>query len=94
MLTAPSNNTQQRLQQILREDHPLCREDIVWILDYIKKRVADKDSVITNLPQPRLIENFSSFAEIAMLMIHRRGVFDQEADRLRDFLREATHGLR
>lgn len=45
------------------------------------------------LPQPRLIENFHYFAEVAMIMLHRNLFYDQEYDRLKSYLREALYGL-
>lgn len=33
-----SRLTNERIDRILSPDHPLCREDVVWMLEYIKKR--------------------------------------------------------
>ncbi|CAM4291439.1 hypothetical protein FHS16_002320 [Paenibacillus endophyticus] len=85
--------TQKRIHRILDPDHPLCREDVVWMLEYIKKKVADEDPALLDLSQPRLLQNFRFFAEAAMSLIHRRHCSDQEADRLREWLRQATFGL-
>ncbi|MGM0879484.1 MAG: hypothetical protein ACQEXQ_00380 [Bacillota bacterium] len=87
------HQTQKRLNRILDPDHPLTREDVVWILEYIKKKVADEDPALMDLSQPRLLQNFHFFAEAAMSLIHRRHYCDQEADRLRDWLRQAAFGL-
>lgn len=88
-----SHPTQLRISRILNPDHPLCREDVVWMLEYIKKKVADEDPALMDLSQPRLLQNFHFFAEAAMSLIHRRHYYDQEADRLRDWLRQAAYGL-
>ncbi|WP_051250903.1 hypothetical protein [Paenibacillus harenae] len=85
--------TEKRIHRILDPDHPLCREDVIWMLEFIKKKVADEDPAILDLSQPRLMQNFHFFAEAAMSLIHRRHYYDQEADRLRDWLREAAYGL-
>ena len=37
--TRAINATEQKLKQILDPEHPLCREDVVWMLGYIKKKV-------------------------------------------------------
>nr|WP_317890805.1 hypothetical protein [Paenibacillus arenilitoris] len=85
--------TERRINRILDPNHPLCREDVVWALEFIKKKVADEDPVLMDLSQPRLMQNFRFFAEAAMSLIHRRHYGDQEADRLRDWLRQAAYGL-
>ncbi|MFC5987351.1 hypothetical protein [Marinicrinis lubricantis] len=62
-------------------------------MDYVKKRVADEDPKLLALSQPRLLKNFHYFAEIAMMLIHQRSVFDQELDRIKLWLQEALYGL-
>ncbi|WP_274650443.1 hypothetical protein [Paenibacillus humicola] len=84
--------TQGRLERIMSPDYPMCLEDAVWILEYIKKKVADEAPELLALPQPRLLKNFQSFAEASMLLIKHR-VFSTEADRLRRCLAEALFGL-
>nr|WP_102712408.1 hypothetical protein [Paenibacillus castaneae] len=85
--------SRQRMDRILHPDHPLCREDVVWMLEYIKKKVADEDPALMDLSQPRLMQNFHFFAEAAMSLVHRRHYSDQEAHRLREWLRQAAYGL-
>lgn len=87
------NPNKERIEQILHPNHTLKREDVIWVLDYIKKKVADMDPVLMNLPQPRLIANFRYFAEVAMILLHRNVFYDQEYDRLKNYLKEALHGL-
>lgn len=89
----PKNATEQKLDQLLHPDHSLCREDIVWILEFIKKKVAERDPRLLDLSQPRLMTNYQYFAEISLLLINRRCGFDQEADRLKQWVKEAVHGL-
>lgn len=88
---ATPNPIAARLERILDPAHPLCKDDIVWVLEFIKKKVADKDPALLDLSQPRLLNNFHSFAEIAMLLIHRSSY--GETERLRTWLYEAAHGL-
>jgi hypothetical protein len=90
---AGSNLAQRRLEQILDPAHPLCKDDVVWILEYIKKKVAEEDPQLMELSQPRLMQNFRYFADIALMLIQRRNGFDQEADRLKAWIAEATFGL-
>lgn len=82
-----------KLQQILDSSKPLCREDIVWMLEFIKKKVAEEDPYLKDLSQPRLLQNFRYFAEIALMLIQRRNGFDQDAERLKIWLAEASYGL-
>jgi len=87
------DQTKRKITQILDPTHPLSREDVIWMLGYIKKKVADEDPSLMNLPQPRLMQNFHAYAEVTMALIQRRNSSDQEAQRLRDWLSEASHGL-
>ncbi|MCS7459395.1 hypothetical protein N0M98_04520 [Paenibacillus doosanensis] len=87
------NAAQRKLEQILDPAHPLCRDDVVWILEFIKKKVAEEDPALADLSQPRLLQNFRYFAEISLMLIQRRNGFDQEADRLKDWIYEASFGL-
>ncbi|CAM3652860.1 Dehydrogenase [Marinicrinis lubricantis] len=90
----PANKLiQDRLNRIFDPYSALCKEDVLWILDYVKKRVADEDPKLLALSQPRLLKNFHYFAEIAMMLIHQRSVFDQELDRIKLWLQEALYGL-
>jgi hypothetical protein len=85
--------TRHRLEQIFDRDYPLCKEDVVWLLELIKKKVAEEDPHMQDLTQPRLLRSYHYFAEVAMMLVHRRHVFDQEADRLRGWLVEAAAGI-
>jgi hypothetical protein len=86
--------SQGRLEQILKPGYQLCREDVVWILEFIKKKVAEEDPQLLGLSQPHLMRNFRYFTEIAMMLIHHRSGFDQEAERLRAWLREVAYGIK
>lgn len=82
-----------RVNKILYSDHPLCRDDVIFVLGYIKKKVADADPRLTDLSQPRLLRNFHCFAEAAMQLLSRQSVSGIDAARMREWLREAAHGL-
>jgi hypothetical protein len=86
------SSSQVKLDQILHPSYQLCREDVVWILEFIKKKVAEEDPGLSGLSQPRMLRNFRYFTEIAMMLIHRKNGFDQETDRLKLWLREAAYG--
>ncbi|TVY06765.1 hypothetical protein FPZ49_27755 [Paenibacillus cremeus] len=85
--------TEHKLEQILDPARPLCKEEIIWMLEFIKKKVAEEDPQLMDLSQPRLLQNFRYFAEIALMLIQRRNGFDQEADRLKAWVQEASYGL-
>lgn len=91
--TEAADLTEKKFDQIMDPSRPLCKDEIVWILEYIKKKVAEEDPKLMDLSQPRLLQNFRYFAEIALMLIQRRNGFDQEADRLKSWLHEASHGL-
>ncbi|TDF96798.1 hypothetical protein E1757_15795 [Paenibacillus piri] len=90
---ATTNLAQRKLEQILDPAYPLCKDDVVWILEYIKKKVAEEDPQLMELSQPRLMQNFRYFADISLMLIHRRNGFDQEADRLKQWIAEAAYGF-
>ncbi|SEB43612.1 hypothetical protein [Paenibacillus sp. GP183] len=81
-----------KLDQILKPGYQLCKEDVIWILEFIKKKVAEEDPNLAGLSQPQLLRSFRYFTEIAMMLIHRKNGFDQEADRLKRWLCEAAYG--
>jgi hypothetical protein len=85
--------TNVRLTRILNPDYPLCRDDVVWVLEYMKKKVADEAPELLSLPQPQLLKKFQCFAEASMILIKQRRGLGQEPDRLRSCLQEVLYGL-
>ncbi len=81
------------LNKLLNPSHTLCKNDILWVLDYMKQKVAEEDPALLSLPQPRLLLNFHYFAEVAMIMIHKRYQLGSEQDQIKSLLREACYGL-
>jgi len=73
--------------------HVLCKNDILWVLDYIKQKVAEEDPALLSLHQPRLLQNFQYFAEVAMLMLHKGYPYGHEQEQIKSLLREACYGL-
>ena len=90
--TAYTNHTHEKLEQLLHPGYPLCKEDVIWILEFVKKKVTEEDLPMQRLAQSRLHANFVNFAEIAMLLIHRRSAFVPESNRLKNWLREVAYG--
>jgi hypothetical protein len=87
------NEIDNKLEQIFNPQHTLVRNDIIWVLESIKKKVAEEDPKLLALSQPRLLKNFHHFAEIAMTLIHQKSFFDQELDRFKSWAYEASYGL-
>ncbi|MFD0713702.1 hypothetical protein [Paenibacillus sp. GCM10027626] len=82
-----------RFATMLRSDYPLCRDDVIWMLETLKKKMADEASALSDLPQPQLLRMFQAFAEVSMMLIKNRHGCDTEIERLRSSLQEAAHAL-
>lgn len=91
--TARAHTASSKLEQLLDPHHPMCKDDVIWLLEYIKKKVAEEDPELLDLSQPRLLQHFRYFAEVAMLLIHKQPVYDQDADRLKQWVAEAAFGI-
>lgn len=88
-----SDPARRKLERLLSPYHSLCREDIVWLLEYIKKKVAEEDPELQVLSQPRLMQNFRYFAEVALLLLRRTHTGNEDSERLKAWISEAAHGL-
>jgi hypothetical protein len=84
------NHTQIRIEQISHPSHPLCREDVIWMLELIKKKVVEQDPSIMDLDQPQLIQHFNAFAELAMKLNHRRTASYPEDEHLTAWIYQAN----
>ena len=93
MIGNMTGSPEQKLQQLLNNSSEWCREDVVWIMEYVKKKVTDKDPSLMNLNQSRLLENFHYFAELAMMLIHQNYRFNQDVGQLRMWVEEALYGI-
>lgn len=82
-----------RVGRINDPDYPLSREDVIWTLEYVKRKMADGAPDLIGLPQPLLLKKFQSFAEASMLLLKQRSGCGPEADRLRACLQEVIAGL-
>mgnify|MGYP006955276180 FL=1 len=87
-----NNAVTERVNRLLDNSYPLCRDDVIWLLEYIKKKVADADPKLMDLSQPHLLKTFHSFAEASMSLIQRKNG-DHEVDRLRRWLKDAVEGV-
>ncbi|MEF2247916.1 MULTISPECIES: hypothetical protein [unclassified Paenibacillus] len=87
------NETKRHINSLLDADHPLCRNDVIWLLQCIKKRVADEDPALLDLPQLRLIQSFHAYAEAALCLIQRGNNNSLDANQMREWLSEASSVL-
>lgn len=94
-MSSPSFNdpVRQRIHNILYTDTPLVRKDVIWMLMWIKKNVAEGVPALRELPQPRLLTNFHYFSEAAMALANQRPGCEDEMARIRSWLIEASYGL-
>lgn len=96
-LPSPDSHSAQRsvsarMARIMDTQHPLCREDIVWVLNFVKSKLTEKEEAWARLGPERILQNFRYFAEISLLLI--RGVsFSEKSEHIRQYLSEATYGL-
>lgn len=89
LFTLKINPDRLKLEQIAHPSHPLCREDVVWMLEFIKKKAAEKDPILLDQPQPHLIEHLYIYAEVAMKLIHRHPLYDQDIAQLKAWIYDA-----
>ena len=82
-----------RFQEMTSGHHPLCRDEVVWMLEYIHKKMAEKDSGLLELSPPRLLRNYYYFAEIVMLFLRRNAEHHFEPGQVKEWLKEASYGL-
>ncbi|RKP55329.1 hypothetical protein D7Z26_09010 [Cohnella endophytica] len=45
---------------------------MLWALGFIKKKVADRAPEWSGLDRPQLLAHFTCFADMALLLLHRR----------------------
>jgi hypothetical protein len=79
---------EQPLRRLLDPSYPLCREDVLWALGFIKKKVADGAPEWSGLDRPQLLAHFACFADMALLLLHRRSPSNHETACFRTMLRE------
>ena len=53
------NQSEHRLAQLLDPAYPLSRSDVIRVLEWIKKKVADSDSSLLDLPKPQVLKYFA-----------------------------------
>lgn len=89
---SPSHIHDTRLEQMLQPNHVLCKNDMIWFMEFVKSKVYANDPRLLELPAERLLQNFRHYAEIALTLIYNHPG-ETETERLRTCLAEAVHGL-
>jgi len=79
-----------RIDRIRDPARPACREDLVWLLHAVKKKVADGAPALQDLPRPHLIALFRDFAEAALVLLNGRTCTADELERARRSLADAV----
>lgn len=83
-----------RIDRITDPNHPLCREDVIWVLNNIKLRLIEHHDILLTLDREVLLRSYRYFAELSTLMLHRVPANGQESERLQRCIREASCLLR
>lgn len=79
-----------RIDRIRDPARPACRDDLIWLLHTVKKKVADGAPALQELPRPQLIALFRDFAEAALVLLHGRTCTADELERARRSLADAV----
>ncbi|OUM96477.1 MAG: hypothetical protein A9Z00_13765 [Thermobacillus sp. ZCTH02-B1] len=86
--------SESRIDRIRDPARPACRDDLVWLLHAVKKKVAGGDPALQELPRPQLIALFRDFAEAALMLLGGPGLCAaDELERARRNLAEAVARL-
>ncbi|NMO94696.1 hypothetical protein [Paenibacillus lemnae] len=82
-----------RLRQILDPSHPLCREDIIWVLHYVQKKVASKDPALQDLSKPQLLQSYAGYCQTVMSLLGGTRPVHSGSDEIRACLLDIVNGL-
>ncbi len=74
------------MKRLLDPAQPFCREDVIWALDYIKTKAAEKALQSSEPDQPLVCGYFACFAEMSLLLLNRQTPGAPEAARFRAML--------
>ncbi|MFC5703496.1 hypothetical protein ACFPVX_19580 [Cohnella faecalis] len=91
MVQNRSNPPIEPLRRLLDPEYPLCRDDVLWALDHVKRKVAEGAPEWSGLDRPQLLAHFVCFADIALMMLHRRTLEGPESASFRKLLSSLTN---
>lgn len=78
----------EHLRRLMDPSYPPRREDVLWALDLIKQKVADGAPEWSGLDLPQLLDHFACFADMALMLLHRRVPYGPETACFRTMLSE------
>lgn len=78
------------LRRLLDPTTNLCREDVIWALEFLKRKMAEGAPEWSGLERPQLLANITCFAEMAMLLVHKRAPGVPETACFREMLGQLT----
>ncbi|WP_152619402.1 hypothetical protein [Cohnella kolymensis] len=84
-ISPPAND---HLRRLLDPSYPPRREDVLWVLDFIKQKVADGAPEWSGLDRPQLLEHFACFADMSLILLHRQVPYGPETACFRTMLRQ------
>ncbi|MGZ9587044.1 methyltransferase [Paenibacillus marinisediminis] len=77
------------MERIMDPNHPLCRDDIIWLLNTIKNKLTE-EGAHSSLTNEVLLDSYRYYAELSMLMLQRNSTSGQESERLRRYMKRTA----
>ncbi|MFI2857576.1 hypothetical protein ACH6EH_10555 [Paenibacillus sp. JSM ZJ436] len=91
--SAGTPGTSRRLGLIQKPSHPLCREDIMWVLHYAHKKVTSLDPAAQELTKSQLLQSYSGYCRAVLLLMDSRGAIHTCSEEIRACLADILNGL-
>ena|GEM_PF-718291 len=76
------------VRRLLDATQPFQRDDVIWALDYVRHKAADKALFSSAAGPPPCCEYFACFAEMALILLNRQMPGPAEQARFRAMLAE------
>jgi hypothetical protein len=80
------------IRRLLDPTQPFLREDVLWALDYVRRKAAEKARQPASPDQMPCCEYFACFAEMALLLLNRQMPGPPEQARFRAMLADLHAG--
>lgn len=74
------------IHRLLDASQPFLRDDVIWALDYVRRKAADQARMHAGPNPPPCCEYFACFAEMALLLLNRQMPGPPEQARFRAML--------
>ena len=76
------------VRRLLDATQPFLRDDVIWALDYVRRKAADKAPLSSAAGPLPCCEYFACFAEMALILLNRQMPGPEEQARFRAMLAE------